>query len=102
MPGPFSGRSFRRSKRGWRTWAVIEALGLERLCLREGAALEDDEGGAMAIVRAAEKGEVLTGLLYLSPNAKDLHAHLNTYETRPFNQLAEKDLSPGAGNARED
>ena len=49
-----------------------------------------------AIARAAEKGEVLTGLLYLAPDAEDLHAHLNTYE-KPFNQLGEKDLCPGAG-----
>jgi 2-oxoglutarate ferredoxin oxidoreductase subunit beta len=48
------------------------------------------------IARAAEKGEVLTGLLYLSPDAEDLHAHLNTYEA-PFNKLGEKDLCPGAG-----
>jgi 2-oxoglutarate ferredoxin oxidoreductase subunit beta len=47
------------------------------------------------IARAAEKGEVLTGLLYLSPDAEDLHAHLNTYET-PFNTLGEKDLCPGS------
>ena len=57
-----------------------------------------DKVGAMtAIAHAAEKGEVLTGLLYLSPDAEDLHAHLNTYEARPFNQLTEKDLCPGAG-----
>jgi 2-oxoglutarate ferredoxin oxidoreductase subunit beta len=48
------------------------------------------------IARAAEKGEVLTGLLYLAPDAEDLHQHLNTCDT-PFNQLAEKDLCPGAG-----
>ncbi len=47
------------------------------------------------IARAAEKGEVLTGLLYLSPDAEDLHAHLNTYEA-PFNRLGEKDLCPGS------
>src|ERR1700741_3189797 len=47
------------------------------------------------IARAAEKGEVLTGLLYLSPDAEDLHAHLNTY-TAPFNKLGEKDLCPGS------
>ena len=46
------------------------------------------------IARAAEKGEVLTGLLYLAPDAEDLHGHLNTYEA-PFNKLAEKDLCPG-------
>jgi 2-oxoglutarate ferredoxin oxidoreductase subunit beta len=47
------------------------------------------------IARAAEKGEVLTGLLYLAPDAEDLHAHLNTYDT-PFNKLGEKDLCPGS------
>jgi 2-oxoglutarate ferredoxin oxidoreductase subunit beta len=56
-----------------------------------------DKVGAMtAIARAAEKGEVLTGLLYLSPDAEDLHAHLNTYESA-FNKLGENDLCPGAG-----
>jgi 2-oxoglutarate ferredoxin oxidoreductase subunit beta len=50
-----------------------------------------------AIARAAEKGEVLTGLLYVSADAEDLHRHLNTYDARPFNQLVEKDLCPGAG-----
>jgi 2-oxoglutarate ferredoxin oxidoreductase subunit beta len=49
-----------------------------------------------AIAHAAEKGEVLTGLLYVSPDAEDLHKHLNTYDTRPFNQLGEKDLCPGS------
>jgi 2-oxoglutarate ferredoxin oxidoreductase subunit beta len=50
-----------------------------------------------AIAHAAEKGEVLTGLLYVSPDAEDLHKHLNTYDVRPFNQLGEKDLCPGKG-----
>jgi 2-oxoglutarate ferredoxin oxidoreductase subunit beta len=48
------------------------------------------------IARAAEKGEVLTGLLYLAADAEDLHAHLNTCEA-PFNRLGEKDLCPGSG-----
>jgi 2-oxoglutarate ferredoxin oxidoreductase subunit beta len=48
------------------------------------------------IAQAAEKGEVLTGLLYLAPDSEDLHAHLNTYAA-PFNQLGEKELCPGAG-----
>jgi 2-oxoglutarate ferredoxin oxidoreductase subunit beta len=47
------------------------------------------------IARAAEKGEVLTGLLYLAADAEDLHTHLSTYET-PFNKLSEKELCPGA------
>jgi len=48
------------------------------------------------IASAAVKGEVLTGLLYLAPDAEDLHAHLNTYDAA-FNTLGEKDLCPGAG-----
>ncbi len=56
-----------------------------------------DKVGAMtAIARAAEKGEVLTGLLYLAPDAEDLHVHLNTHEAA-FNTLGEKELCPGAG-----
>src|SRR5437588_3850306 len=47
------------------------------------------------IARPTEKGEVLTGLLYLSPDAEDLHANLNTYEAA-FNKLGEKDLCPGS------
>jgi 2-oxoglutarate ferredoxin oxidoreductase subunit beta len=47
------------------------------------------------IARAAEKGEVLTGLLYLAADAEDLHAHLNTFEA-PFNRLGEKELCPGS------
>jgi 2-oxoglutarate ferredoxin oxidoreductase subunit beta len=48
------------------------------------------------IAQAAAKGEVLTGLLFVNPDAEDLHAHLNTTEV-PFNKLGEKDLCPGAG-----
>ena len=47
------------------------------------------------IASAAHKGEVLTGLLYVAPDAEDLHGHLNTYEA-PFNRLGEKDLCPGS------
>jgi 2-oxoglutarate ferredoxin oxidoreductase subunit beta len=48
------------------------------------------------VAQHAAKGEVVTGLLYLSPDAEDLHAHLNTVET-PFNVLSEAELCPGAG-----
>jgi 2-oxoglutarate ferredoxin oxidoreductase subunit beta len=47
------------------------------------------------IARTAEKGEVLTGLLYLAADAEDLHAHLSTVEM-PFNKLSEKELCPGS------
>jgi 2-oxoglutarate/2-oxoacid ferredoxin oxidoreductase subunit beta len=40
-------------------------------------------------------GEVVTGLLYIDPEAEDLHKHLNTVET-PLNQLDTRALCPGA------
>jgi len=43
----------------------------------------------------AAAGEVVTGLLYVDPQAEDLHAHLHTVET-PLNQLTERELCPGA------
>ena len=48
------------------------------------------------VAHHAAKGEVVTGLLSLSPDSEDLHAHLNTVET-PFNKLSEKELCPGTG-----
>ena len=41
-----------------------------------------------------ERGEVVTGLLYLDPLALDLHASLNTSH-KPLNTLRERDLCPG-------
>ncbi len=41
------------------------------------------------------KGELVTGLLYIHPDAEDLHAHLNTADIA-FNQLGVKELCPGA------
>jgi 2-oxoglutarate ferredoxin oxidoreductase subunit beta len=43
----------------------------------------------------AAKGEVVTGLLYVDPQARDLHEHLNTVE-RPLNQLDVRELCPGS------
>jgi len=40
-------------------------------------------------------GEIVTGLLYLDPEAGDLHGALNTVET-PLNQLGANELIPGA------
>ncbi len=41
------------------------------------------------------RGEVVTGLLYVDPEAHDLHAHLNTVAA-PLNQLDEAALCPGS------
>jgi 2-oxoglutarate/2-oxoacid ferredoxin oxidoreductase subunit beta len=43
----------------------------------------------------AAVGEVVTGLLYVDPQAHDLHDHLNTVET-PLNRLETRDLCPGS------
>ena len=43
----------------------------------------------------AAAGEVVTGLLFIDPEAEDLHKHLNTVET-PLNQLGTRELCPGS------
>jgi 2-oxoglutarate/2-oxoacid ferredoxin oxidoreductase subunit beta len=47
-----------------------------------------------AIHNAKQKGEILTGLLYIDENSNELHKMLNTSEM-PLNTLAEKSLCPG-------
>jgi 2-oxoglutarate ferredoxin oxidoreductase subunit beta len=47
------------------------------------------------LLRSRAAGEIVTGLLYLRPDADDLHRALNTVEV-PLNQLGEKELVPGA------
>ncbi len=43
----------------------------------------------------AAKGEIVTGLLYVDPDPKDLHAHLETVDA-PLNALGDSELVPGA------
>ncbi|MBV8911673.1 MAG: 2-oxoacid:ferredoxin oxidoreductase subunit beta, partial [Acetobacteraceae bacterium] len=40
-------------------------------------------------------GEIVTGLLYVDPDADDLHASQNTVAT-PLNALSDTDLCPGS------
>jgi len=55
-----------------------------------------DRVAAMNQVQALQaSGEVVTGLLYVNPQAVDLHATLATSH-RPLNALAEAELCPGA------
>ncbi len=55
-----------------------------------------DRVAAMNYVHERQaKGEVVTGLLYVDSEAKDLHEHFNTTET-PLNRLSANELSPGA------
>lgn len=48
-----------------------------------------------AMQRAKEKGEILTGLLYINENAPDLQELLNTSD-RPLNSLGREVLCPGS------
>ncbi len=57
-----------------------------------------DRIAAMNYVQAHDaRGEVVTGLLYLDPDADDLHGHLNT-SAAPFNQLGTEQLCPGSAS----
>ncbi|MCW3474443.1 2-oxoacid:ferredoxin oxidoreductase subunit beta [Limobrevibacterium gyesilva] len=40
------------------------------------------------------RGEIVTGLLYVDPDADDLHGYLDTAE-KPFNQMTDAELCPG-------
>jgi len=48
------------------------------------------------IAQRHAQGEIATGLLYVDPEAGDLHGHLNTVAA-PLNKLGVAELSPGAG-----
>jgi len=57
----------------------------------------DPTNRAMALATLQEheaRGEVATGILYLNPEAPDLHTIMDTVE-QPLNELTEKDLCPG-------
>jgi len=49
----------------------------------------------MRLHEARQRGEILTGVIYLEPAGRDLHAMLNTARL-PLNALQEKDLCPGS------
>ncbi len=48
-----------------------------------------------AVQHAKKNGEILTGLLYMDAEGKDLHDFIRTTD-RPLNSLTEGDLCPGA------
>jgi len=80
--------------------AVIEVAQHDGSILRLRKAGADydprDHLGAMNfIARHHAAGEVVTGLLYVNPEAQDFHQHLQTIE-RPLNQLGTADLCPGS------
>ena len=48
-----------------------------------------------AVQNARAKGEILTGLLYMNPDTKDLHGMLETSD-KPLNMLTKEVLCPGS------
>jgi 2-oxoglutarate ferredoxin oxidoreductase subunit beta len=55
-----------------------------------------DRIGAMTYMQSrAAAGELVTGLIYMDPQPKDMHAMLNTVDA-PLNRLSEKELCPGS------
>ncbi len=48
-----------------------------------------------ALQNAKAKGEILTGLLYMDPDCKDLHSIINTSDT-PLNVMTKEVLCPGS------
>jgi 2-oxoglutarate ferredoxin oxidoreductase subunit beta len=79
------------------TVQMVEQHDGTRIALRKIDADYDphDRLGAMTFLQKhAAKGQIVTGLLYVDPDADDLHEHLNTVET-PLNTLEAEDLCPG-------
>ena len=56
---------------------------------------EDRISAINAVKHATAKHEILTGLLYIDPNTKDLHELIKTSDT-PLNKLTKADLCPEA------
>ena len=56
--------------------------------------VHDRIGALNYVQRRQEEGEVVTGLLYVDPDASDCHEILDTVH-RPLNELQETDLCPG-------
>jgi 2-oxoglutarate ferredoxin oxidoreductase subunit beta len=54
-----------------------------------------DRGKALqAVENYRQKGEILTGLIYMNPDSRELHESLKTVQ-QPLNSLTETELCPG-------
>ena len=79
------------------TVQVVEQHDGSKIALRKIDADYDahDRVGAMSFLQKhAAKGQIVTGLLYVDPEAEDLHSHLNTVDS-PLNTLNADELCPG-------
>jgi 2-oxoglutarate ferredoxin oxidoreductase subunit beta len=55
----------------------------------------DRQSAVNAVINAKAKNEILTGLLYVNPDAHDLH-HLIQTSDRPLNTIPQEELCPGS------
>jgi len=55
----------------------------------------DRQSAMNAVINAKAKNEILTGLLYVNPEAHDLHDIIKTSD-RPLNTLTKEELCPGS------
>ena len=73
-----------------------EAIDLGQLAKLDADYDPFDKVGALNYLQAhAAVGELVTGLIYMDSQPKDMHANLNTVAA-PLNRLSEKELCPGA------
>lgn len=63
--------------------------------LDDGFDVHDRVGALHFVQRCQEEGEVVTGLLYVDPDASDCHEVLDTVQ-RPLNELQVDELCPGS------
>jgi len=63
--------------------------------LHEGYDASDRVAAMNHLQKHHAMGEIVTGLLFVDPNASDLHEHLNTVD-KPLNVLGDDKLCPGA------
>jgi 2-oxoglutarate ferredoxin oxidoreductase subunit beta len=86
--------------------ANYEAGSVEDLVMHDGTTIHlhklakdwdplDRRSAMNAMHKARAKGEILTGLLYMDPESRDLHDLIETAD-RPLNSLGQTDLCPGA------
>jgi 2-oxoglutarate ferredoxin oxidoreductase subunit beta len=80
------------------TVEIVEQHDGSRLALRKLAADYDPHSRLAAMTFLQERaaaGEIVTGLLFVDPDADDLHTHLGTVDA-PLNALGEAELCPGS------
>ncbi len=64
--------------------------------LAEGWDPTDQHSAVQKLQESRNKGEILTGLIYVDTESKDLHDLIETVP-QPLNSLTEQDLCPGSG-----